>query len=566
MRSSLLVALVALAGCGRTPPIFFGGGDDDGTPGTDGTVGDSMAPPGQSGSVPLPGDSTTSTTGGSSTTDGTSTGEPSCIDTPDLCTLELSLRRAVDILFVVDNSGSMGGEQGTLAENFGAFVNILEDQQVGANYRIGITTTAGNGNLRATSCRSRINEFIFNWSMGTFDERQRGCWDNCALETIAIPDPWVEKSSGQTNLPPGIGMAEALQCIGPQGINGPGLERPLESMRSTLLDNVQGFMRDDALLAVIFVTDEADCSMDDATQSWLQNFGQVFWTTPDRATSGVCWNAGVSCTGGPGIYDDCVAQDKGQDGLPTTDEDEAVLFPVQRYIDLLTDIAEQKQVEGGQGEVLVALLAGVPLDYPETGQIVYADSPDPDFNIEFGIGPGCGQGTESVTNPPGIPPVRLREFAEAFATEERNAFSICSDDYGGALSQIADAIGQVNERACISGCVVDADMGTSSLEPDCSLTERFANGSPDTPVPACLVTDEGWDFPAPDADVCFRALTDVDGSTIGESDDMSAQCLTVGSNVEFLIQRREGIPIPAGTSVEVSCALEAPVGVTCAEI
>jgi hypothetical protein len=508
------------------------------------------------------------TTDGSTTTvpDGTSTGPESCMSSPDLCTVELSLRRAVDILFVVDNSGSMGGEQGTLAQSFASFVQVLEGLQVGANYRIGITTTAGDGELQATSCRSRLDDFLFSWAFGDLDERQRGCLDHCAIDQIDLPDPWLEKSDGHDNLPPGVSMAEALQCIGPPGINGPGYERTLESMRAALVDDVHGFIRDDALLAVIFVTDETDCSTDDATESWLKNFGQVFWTTPERPTSGVCWRAGVDCIGGPGIYDDCFAQDKGQDGLPTMVEDEAVLYPVQRYIDTLTEIAEQKQLEGGQGEVLVALLAGVPLDFPETGQALYEDSPFPEFNIEYGIGPGCGQGTETIQDPPGIPPVRLQQLAESFATEERNVFSICSEDYGVALMQIADAIGEINERACISGCVVDAEPASASLEPDCSLVETFATGAPDEVVPACVLFDDGWDFPAADVDTCYRALTDVDASTATVFDDMSAQCVTVGSNAELTIERREGIPIPAGTSIRVSCQLEAPVGVTCAEV
>ncbi len=500
-----------------------------------------------------------------STTDGTSTGPVSCIDSPDLCTVELNLRRAVDILFVVDNSGSMGGEQATLAQSFASFVDVLEGQQVGANYRIGITTTAGDGVLRATSCRSRLDDFLFSWAFGDIDERQRGCLDHCAIDQIDLPDPWVEKSDGQTNLPPGLGMAEVLQCVGPPGINGPGYERTLESMHAALVDQTSGFIRNDALLAVIFVTDETDCSTDDETEYWLRNFGQVFWTTPDRPTSGVCWQAGVTCLGGPGVYDDCVAEDKGQDGLPTMDEDEAVLYPVQRYIDVLTDIAAQKQLEGGQGEVLLALLGGVPLDYPETGVVVYADSPFPDFNSEYGIGPGCGQGTETIQDPPGIPPVRLQVLAEAFATEERNVFSICSDDYGVALSHIAEAIGELNERACINGCVVDAEPASASLEPDCSLVETFADGAPDQIVPPCVIFDDGWDFPADDVHACSRALTDAEAATPITVDDMSAQCVTIGSNVELTVERREGIPVAAGTAIAVSCQLEAPVGVTCAE-
>ncbi|MCA9650758.1 MAG: VWA domain-containing protein [Myxococcales bacterium] len=573
MRHPTLAALVILAGCGRSPPGITGtggGGSGDGaTTGLD--VGDSTLD-GTGPSIPPVTTATTATTidpgtTSTSTTGDSSTGPLSCADSPDVCTLELSLRRAVDILFVIDNSGSMGGEQGTLAENFATFIDVLEGQQVGANYRIGITTTAGNGSLRATSCRSRLDEFLFTWQFGDIDEQQRGCLDHCELDTIAIPDPWVEKSNGETNLPPGVGMAEALQCVGPQGINGPGLEKHLESMRNALVNDTEGFIRRDAVLAVIFVTDEADCSADPSDAAWLSSdLGMAFWTHPDRASSGVCWTAGVSCTGGPGVYDDCVAVNKDRDGLVTTDEDEMLLYPLSRYIDVLTDIAEQKQQEGGQGEVLVALLGGVPVDYPETGVLTYADSAFQDFNWEYGIGPGCGVGTETFQDPPGIPPVRLREFAEAFATTERNLYSICSDDYGGALSQIADAIGEINERACINGCVVDGDLATPELDPDCSLVETFAGPVPDEPVPPCVLVDDTWDFPAPEVHACFRALTDLDGSTPNVFDDMSAQCLTVGSNVEFIVERRVGVPIAAGTSVDVSCQLAAPVGTTCDEI
>lgn len=573
MRIGWMVALYALAGCGRTPPDFGAGAGGEGPP-APGTGTTAIDPDtglvSQSGPSPtetgVDGTSTSTSTGtGSSTTDGTSTGPVSCIDSPDLCTVQLNLRRAVDILFVVDNSGSMGGEQATLAQSFASFVEVLEGQQVGANYRIGITTTAGDGVLRATSCRSRLDDFVFVWAFGEIDERQRGCLDHCDLDEIAIPDPWVEKSDGQTNLPPGVSMADALQCVGPPGINGPGYERTLESMRAALLDPSSGFLRHDALLAVIFVTDETDCSTDDATEIWLRTEGQVFWTAPDRPTSGVCWRAGVTCLGGPGVYADCFPEDKGEDGLPTADESEARLYPVQRYIDVLTDIAEQKQLEGGQGEVLLALLAGVPLDFPETGQLVYADSPLPEFNAEYGIGPSCGQGSETIQDPPGIPPVRLQVLADAFATGEPNVHSICSDDYGVALTQIADAIGELNERACVNGCVADAEPATPALEPDCSLVETFADGEPDRIVPPCLVLGDTWDFPAPDVHACSRALTDASASTPTPLDDMSAQCVTIGSNVELTVERREGVPIPAGTAIAVSCQLEAPVGVTCDE-
>lgn len=50
--------------------------------------------------------------------------------------LQLTENKDIDILFVIDNSGSMGEEQANLAANFGAFIEVLEANDVEANYRI----------------------------------------------------------------------------------------------------------------------------------------------------------------------------------------------------------------------------------------------------------------------------------------------------------------------------------------------------------------------------------------------------------------------------------------------
>ena len=42
--------------------------------------------------------------------------------------------------------------------------------------------------------------------------------------------------------------------------------------------------------------------------------------------------------------------------------------------------------------------------------------------------------------------------------------------------------------------------------------------------------------------------------------------MTSGFNVELVVERREGIPVPSGTSVDVSCDLVAEPGVTCDDV
>ncbi len=565
-----LAAFLALSpllglGCGRTPTgVFAGATGGNGASATVGATGDGTRSSGDTDDSHSVTSSPGDTSGTGETTDAsTSTGALNCEDTPELCLVDVTLRRAVDVLFVVDNSGSMGDEQGTLSASFASFIDVLESQQVGANYRIGVATTDGSGSIRATSCRSRLPEFIFSGALGMIDERQRGCLDVCELDSIDLPDPWVEKSNGSTNLPPGVSLTEALQCIGPQGINGPGFEAPLESMRRAIVNDAPGFFRPDALLAVVFVTDEADCSATLDNHNWLRDFGSVFWSDPTAATSGACWGAGVRCAGGPGVYDDCEAVDFDRDGLETEVEDEAVLFPVDRYVDTLRDLAEQKQAAGGQGEVFVALLGGVPLGHPQTGEHFYADSALPEFNGQYGIGPGCGVGTETVLSPPGIPPVRLREFAEAFANETRNMFSICSPDYGVALADIAGSIGEISERACVGGCVADSDQDIPGLQPTCSVVEQFGDGMPDVTVQACVIDGDTWSFPSEEANACFRRLTDETGATATPLDDLSTQCTTLGAILEFVVERRNDAPVPAGTTVRVTCELAVPLGQVC---
>jgi hypothetical protein len=339
-------------------------------------------------------------------------------------------------------------------------------------------------------------------------------------------------------------------------------------MRRALEDASTQFVRDDALLAVIIVTDEVDCSTTNDRVDWLQTEGYPFWTTAERPTSAVCWRAGVSCVGSPDGYDDCVPVDKGFDGLDVAPGEPSVLDPVQIYIDSVSALAHEKQMRGGRGQILLALIAGVPLDYPQTQTMLFANSALQEFNVEYGIGPGCNVGTETVDDPPGIPPVRMRQLVEAFAAGENSIFSICSEDYSIALERIASAIGEINERACLAGCSVDTHANKIGVQPSCRLTEDFTDesGRIDSPVPQCVQTLDGWAFPDAAVDTCYRVLNDIEGITPSTVDDLSSQCRTLGWDAELVVERRQGIAVPAGTAVKVECDLLGPTGVACDDL
>ncbi|MCA9711315.1 MAG: VWA domain-containing protein, partial [Myxococcales bacterium] len=187
---------------------------------------------------------------------GAGTDSPTCNNGDVGCTDQ------IDLLFVIDNSGTMGEEQINLARNFPLLISQLEnltDSQgmpVNADVQIMVTTTDfGNplcdqfeppgydpskGSPVDTSCTTRLQDFTD--LIGTTSVEQ-ACTNLCPVAVEPENDPYIAFSPTEDNIPDtvvptdvdGDGMlespaAQALACIGPQGINGCGYESPLENM------------------------------------------------------------------------------------------------------------------------------------------------------------------------------------------------------------------------------------------------------------------------------------------------------------------------------------------------
>jgi hypothetical protein len=506
--------------------------------------------------------------------------------------LQLTVNKDVDILFIIDNSGSMGEEQANLGANFPSFIGVLEEDGVEANYRIGITTTDnGNpwcppaqttpeaGKLVLSSCKTRLGDFLFGAEV---DVRDLACNDICDLELADLeilptitdndkvpkPRPWLENIEGKKNIPAGTDAAAAFACFGPQGVNGCGFEATLESMYLALTraqtnnEESYGFLRTSAILAIVFVTDEADCSHNKNFSTIFELDGnRVFWSNPAAAypTSAVCWNAGVECVGDPSGYTSCDPVNKDVNGNIGVADNQAVLHPMSRYVGLVQGLEDQKKEINAQQEVIVALIGGV----SSQGEAFYSDvgNIDPDFQDSFGIGPGC----QAPGNVAAVPPVRLRDMTNAFTPG--NMFSICDSDYSPALQAIANRIKDQIQPACYTKCVKDTDAATALVDPECTVEENPpGNGTEDVVrIQECLrdangayVIDPGTDeytMPANDVNVCYAMLTDPNMSTPSTADDMSPECTTRNFNLEFKIARRPGFPAEGGTSISATCSL-----------
>jgi len=417
------------------------------------------------------------------------------------CDGDFGCQNQIDLLFVVDNSGTMGEEQLNLANQYANLITKLENlkdedgQPVGADVNIMVTTTdmwnpqcegpwvkpdyePAAGDPIDSSCSDRTQRFESHEGL----DFTSTCTDVCT--TGAVPtDPFIHFNSNGNNVMGGT-PADALSCIGPQGVDGCGYEAPLESMIQALRpqacwndpDNCDDpnwnwverpFLRPDAALAIVMITDEADCSM--------KNFNAMeagAFLEGDAPTSAVCWNAGVECTGfdpATGTYAECHSANRALDGSlvsgPDFPADAPALQPLSRY----TAFLEGLKADGK--DVIMLGILGVPevtahnelppfepteggvhsLEYRDWNQadLIPGDPDTVEAKTEkFGIGPGCTGYDAATMQSTGqaIPPVRIKEVCESLNSGDDVRCcieSICDDDFSPAIDCLTGIIQDV---------------------------------------------------------------------------------------------------------------------------
>lgn len=184
------------------------------------------------------------------TDDGTSSDDPkfdvgSAADLnqaePDECT-------KVDILFAIDNSGSMGDEQDNLIAAFPGFVAGIQDAlQFADSYHIGVVTS-DSYDANEAGCRG-VGDLV----------TQTGGSDS----SNAVCGPFTSGFRWFDNTEPDL--ASTFQCAAQVGTDGSGDEEQVHGvLRATDAERNapgacnDGFLREDALLVVVLITDEED--------------------------------------------------------------------------------------------------------------------------------------------------------------------------------------------------------------------------------------------------------------------------------------------------------------------
>lgn len=378
--------------------------------------------------------------------------------------------QALDVLFVIDDSDSMAEEQAALRASVAdAFVAVM-DTHFGARPDLHIAAVSTD-----MGARPEI--------LGCSEEGEGGVMRTSALRpecTRPQGNFLIDVAAGserQRNYEGTLG--EAVGCLVEMGIDGCGFESPLEAMRRALdgshPENA-GFRREGALLAVIFLTDEDDCSAFDRT---------IFDPAVDSGEGALgplssfrCFEFGVVCDGDEpralGPRQGCASR-----------EDSLYLYPVSEYVRFL------EQITGPAG-VVVAGLLGPPgpvavEEFTTTG------------GDEWTLADVCTSAGASA-----LPPIRLHGFLQGFPARSAWA-SICDADIAAPLAGLTENIaGAASQSPCLTGALRDIDPDAAGLQVDCHAYDARPGdgGVLRVPVPACADTGTG-DAPcfaiAPDA-------------------------------------------------------------------
>jgi hypothetical protein len=405
----------------------------------------------------------------------------------------------VDLLFVVDDSVSTLDLQTNLKTAFPAFTSELAGAPGGLpSLHIGVVSP----DLGTKAVNDATPAPSFGGSTGgCFNEGKAGnLLSSSSVQGAFISD--VKNSDG-TRVKNYVGTLEsAFSTIASLGATGCGFEQPIEAARRALDGNPAnaGFLRPDAVLGIVVVTDEDDCSASHAT---------LF--TQDTETLGPlqsfrCTRFGVTCDvngsdpdemNQPNVKDQC-----------HSNEGSTYLMPMGPYATFFTGLKARAD------DVLFAAIIGdvTPVE------VVMRSPPGSEMAIPA-LASSChyASTTGTAAADPGI---RIAELANEFA--RHSIGTACMQDLSGPLVALAHQVRMLTGDSCVGQAI--------ALPADC--TARDEAGATSTPLPACDNGASSTNKP------CFELITD------------PASC-SAGSHLRLEVRRATSPP--PGTVTVLSC-------------
>jgi hypothetical protein len=409
----------------------------------------------------------------------------------------------VDLLFVIDNSNSMASEQVKLAAKLPQLIDVLtsgdryagreppegiEDTQryftAVSSLHIGVVSTSMGGQDEAIGSTQALKDCVGFGDDGVLLHSTQIAVDGVyvtkddGIEGAQIGDTLLEPLPECEDIgePPlyqrynsdedvtSQALATAFACVSRLGVRGCPFEQQLEAMWKAVapsdgddpalhvfLDGThghgapaginEGFVREDAILAVIHVSDEEDCS--------INQDGKALFSLSEDAVQrfGDSRSLNLRC----GKYG----------------EAEGMLWPAERYVRGLKSLKP-----GHEDRVIFAAIVGVPADSAGQSFDDVLAREEMRF-VEAGDRPrtSCVNDSNPAQPDQAYPARRFVEVAKGFG-DDAVVYSICADDFAPALELLIDRIASKLTGSCLPRQLVPDEDGLVR----CEVFELLAPG------------------------------------------------------------------------------------------
>ncbi|MDB4973442.1 MAG: hypothetical protein JWN48_1783 [Myxococcaceae bacterium] len=379
----------------------------------------------------------------------------------------------LDVLFVIDNSGSMASKQARLMSEVSRMISVFTsgDRYAGrpvaagldekgrrftpvSSLHLGVVSSnvggldnPGTGQVALASCAgtgddgklqrsTAIAEHGVTAERNEFANVEESAVVIAADPSCALPPQPAFQSFVTSDDP--TTLSHDLLCVSRLGVRGCPFEQPLESMWKALAPSRgasaagplytflngtrgqgdrenQGFLREDAVLSVVILTDEDDCSITEQGKGLLVVNG-----TAAQEADVKYGPINLRCG--------------------TATHEASLVQPIERFVEGL------RQLKPGHPErVVITELVGVPPSAIDAG-LSYSDIlalPEMQFREDPALPglpvPACSSGADPQHQEVSYPGRRYLELAEKLAPQVV-VESICADSYEGAVNRMVDKV------------------------------------------------------------------------------------------------------------------------------
>ncbi len=458
----------------------------------------------------------------SGTSNGTPTGGVAGVGQETDIYISVAPSRLLDLVFMVDNSPSMAPKAAKMNAQFPRLIDGLKDPNDGTlpDLRVAIIDSdlGTGGAYDGGSCGPNSENGGSNWGdQGKFMMvGATGCG-------VTSPDAqWLEYNHGQALNYSGD-ISQVFACLATNlGTQGCGEEHQLQALEWALVAKGVGndaqqlsFLRANATLGLVFLSDEDDCSA--ATNDGM--FGDLPGLSGESASLR-CATRAHACAGRnltespPGYptdapyshpFSDCMARTDScpnpTDGTSTTDTSVPTdCSPLKDVHHLAEEIKSLKTDPDGQ--ILVAGIFGWPLSDADMASATYKIDQVPNPNIQDTAHPRIFDSWPVCYDPQHMPSaasadpatgfdssaagwgatggLRMSAFVDEFG-DNGLKFSICQTDFSASLQKIGNAMAKHQQNLCVGYTLLDTDVNTPGLQPDCRVVYRIPEVDPANP-------------------------------------------------------------------------------------